>query len=178
MTSFEIIMTILNLLAIVIIPIAAVIIGQWLQNRAAKRRDKLEVFKTLMANRDGWTVESVQALNILDIVFADNENVRTAWKEFYNSLCIQNPNEMECKQCNQAHKKLLIAMAASLGYRDKISWETIENMYKPVGMVQAMNQQQMYQNGQMQLLGLLLKKVQDTSPQNQSNQEDNPNAHT
>ena len=56
---------ILNLIAIIVIPIAAVIIGQHLQNRAEKRKDKMEIFKTLMISRNGWTEESVRALNII-----------------------------------------------------------------------------------------------------------------
>lgn len=43
----------LNLVAIVMAPIVAVLIGQWLQNRAEKRKDKLEIFKTLMIARNG-----------------------------------------------------------------------------------------------------------------------------
>lgn len=35
----------LNLIAIVIIPIAAVLITQWLQNRAEKRKDKMQILR-------------------------------------------------------------------------------------------------------------------------------------
>ena len=53
---------ILNLIAIIIIPIIAVIIGQWLQTRSEKRKDKMHIFKTLMTSRVyGWTQESVIA---------------------------------------------------------------------------------------------------------------------
>ena len=39
---------ILNLAAIIIIPIFAVLIGQWLQDRSERRKDKMQIFKTLM----------------------------------------------------------------------------------------------------------------------------------
>lgn len=39
---------ILNLLAIIIVPIAAVLVGQHLQNKAEIRKDKMHVFKVLM----------------------------------------------------------------------------------------------------------------------------------
>ena len=56
MTCFEKIMAIFNLVAIVGIPILAVIIGQYLQNRAEKRKDKMQIFRTLMTSRIyGWT---------------------------------------------------------------------------------------------------------------------------
>ena len=59
---------VLNLIAIIIIPIAAVLIAQWLQNRAEKRKDKMQIFKALMTSRIyGWTPESVNALNSIDI---------------------------------------------------------------------------------------------------------------
>ena len=57
MTPFEIVIAILNLLALILIPIIAVIIGQHLQKVSAKRKDKMDVFKTMMMNRIGWSVE-------------------------------------------------------------------------------------------------------------------------
>lgn len=69
MSPFEIVTAILNLLALILIPIIAVIIGQYLQNVSAKRKDKMDVFKTMMMNRIGWSVEGTRALNIIDIVF-------------------------------------------------------------------------------------------------------------
>lgn len=69
MTRFETIMAVLNLVAIVGIPILAVVIGQYLQNRAEKRKDKMQIFRTLMTSRIyGWTVDSVHALNLIDVV--------------------------------------------------------------------------------------------------------------
>lgn len=58
MTIFEIIMTILNLIAVLLIPVVAVFVGQYLQERAQRRKDKMDIFKTLMINRVGWSVES------------------------------------------------------------------------------------------------------------------------
>ena len=70
MEPFEIVMTIINTLAVVAIPIVSVVGAHHLQNRAEKRKDKHNVIKTLKMSRTGWTVESVRALNIIDIVFA------------------------------------------------------------------------------------------------------------
>ena len=47
MTIFEIIMTILNLIAVLLIPVVAVFVGQYLQERAQRRKDKMDIFKTL-----------------------------------------------------------------------------------------------------------------------------------
>ena len=84
-----------NLVAIIIAPVVAVLIGQWFQNRGEKRKDKLEIFKTLMIARNGWNPESVKALNIIDIVYADDKAVREQWKEYYDRLCVEEPSEIE-----------------------------------------------------------------------------------
>lgn len=156
MSKFEIILTIINVLAIIVIPIVAVFVGQKLQDRSQKRKDKLEIFRALMMNRGiGWTAETVRALNIIDIVFSDDSTVRTRWKEYYNQLCIQAPNDMQRKQIQEAQDKLLEAIAQSLGYKKQVTWETIQNPYIPQGMLNAMQQQQNIQNGQEQLASVV-----------------------
>lgn len=142
---------ILNLLAIIVIPIFVVVVGHWMQISSEKRRDKMQIFKTLMTNRMGWTYESVKALNVIDIVFADDKDVRTKWKDYYTALCIQDPNEMQRQQIQQAQDKLLEAMAISLGYKKQVTWENIQNPYIPKGMLEAMRQQQVIQDGQEKL---------------------------
>ena len=133
---------ILNLIAIVVIPIVAVIIRQHLQNRAEVRKDKMHIFKVLMSSRIyGWTQEKVHCLNIIDIVFSDDRDVRSAWKELYDKYCVQNPNEMQMKLIQNAQYKLLETMAKSLGYKNNITWETIQNPYIPKGMLEQMDEQ-------------------------------------
>ena len=81
---------ILNLIAIVVIPIVAVVIGQHLQNRAEIRKDRMHIFKVLMTSRIyGWTQESVHCLNIIDIVFSDDKKVRNAWKDLFDKYHIE-----------------------------------------------------------------------------------------
>ena len=89
-----------------------------------REKDKLELFKVLMTSRMGWTPESVQAMNILDIVFSDDKKVRAAWKAYYDRLCTddpQNPTQQELKHIQEAQYELLETMANSLGYKDKDS---------------------------------------------------------
>lgn len=145
--------TILNLIALTVIPIVAVVIGHHLQDRSKKRDDKMEIFKILMTSRIyGWTNESVRALNIIDIVFSDDASVIQQWKNYYDKLCIQNPTEMDIKKIETEKNKLLETMANSLGYKDKITWETIQNPYIPKGMLDSMVQQQAFQNNQAELM--------------------------
>ena len=140
---------VLNLVAIIIIPIAAVLIAQWLQNRAEKRKDRMQIFKALMTSRIyGWTPESVNALNVIDIVFANDKSVRAAWKDLNDKYNVSDPDEQHLKKIQLAQYKLLEAIANSLGYKDKITWETIQNPYMPVGMANQIeaqkNMQQAY----------------------------------
>lgn len=182
MTPFEIVIAILNLLALISIPIIAVLIGQYLQTIAAKRKDKMDIFKTLMVNRLAWSVESVRALNIIDIVFADDDSVRKAWNEYYQKLCVEHPTEMQLKQIQQAQDKMLETMAISLGYKGKITWETIQNPYIPKGMIAAIDQQQTIQKGQTELAkvaGAFAQMIHNNAANQASNQqEDKPHANT
>ena len=159
---------ILNLIAIIIIPIIAVLIGQWLQTRAEKRKDKMHIFKTLMTSRVyGWTQESVYCLNIIDIVFADDREVRNAWKDLYDKYCVQNPDESQLKKIETAQYKLLESMAVSLGYKDKVTWETIQNPYIPQGMLRQIETQ----NQSQQAYNKLLLNMQQMIPQNKNTEE-------
>ena len=99
-------MAIINVIAIIAIPIVSVFVGQYLQNRSQHRKDKLDIFKTLMMNRVGWSVESVHAMNIIDVVFAKDRNVRSKWKDYYTLLCIQEPNDMQKQQIQTAQQRL------------------------------------------------------------------------
>ena len=151
-------LNIINIIAVIAAPIIAVWVGQKLQDRQERRKDKLEIFKTLMMSRMGWTVESVRALNVLDIVFSDDENVRSAWRNYYDRLCISdNPSEVELKKAQEAQYTLLETMAVSLGYKDKITWKTIQNPYVPKGMMEAEQNQKKYQEGQLALAEIAKK---------------------
>ncbi len=161
---------ILNLLAIIIIPIAAVLIGQHLQNRAEKRKDKMHIFKVLMTSRIyGWTQESVYCLNIIDIVFSDDEKVRNAWKDLFDKYCVQNPDDTQLKKIQNAQYKLLETMAKSLGYKDKVTWETIQNPYIPDGL----RRQQQEQAASQQAYNNILLNMQQMIPQNNKAEENN-----
>lgn len=130
-----ILLEVLNIIALIVVPIGAVLLGQFFQDRKEKRRDKLKVFEILMSSRMyGWTKESVYALNILDVIFVDDIKVRSAWKDLYDKLCVDNPDVMHIDKVQKARQRLLEEMAVSLGYKDKITWENIQNVYMPVGL--------------------------------------------
>ena len=137
-------MTVMNIVAVILSPIIALLVSQYLQNRSEKRKDRMQVFMSLMKTRAfGWNIESVNALNVIDVVFSDNKAVRDAWKTHYAALCVSEPKENELKRIQDTKYKLLEVMAKSLGYKDAINWETIQNPYYPKGLDNqiAINQQ-------------------------------------
>ena len=162
MTLFEKVVAVVNIAALIIVPIAAVLIGQLIQDRSEKRKDKMEIFKILMMTRYNWTAESVRALNIIDVVFAKDAKVRNAWKSCYDIVCLPS---YSVQQLNLAQDKLLEAMATSLGYKSSITWETIQNPYYPKFFTDAMQQQRNINNGQEMLADLVLQMQRNGFPQ-------------
>lgn len=154
-------MEIINIIALIIIPVLAVVIGQKLQVCSQKRNDKMQIFKTLMTSRIfGWTNESVQAMNLIDVVFADDKAVRKQWKICFDKMCVENPTDTDLSKIKLEREKLLEAMAKSLGYKDIITWESIQNPYIPKGMIDLMAQQQAYQNNQTIIMEQMKKTLQ------------------
>ena len=161
----------LNIIALVIVPILAVVVGQGLQHSAEKRRDKMHVFKTLMTSRIyGLTREGVEAQNIIDVVFVDDKKVREAWKDLNDKYHVSNPDEQHLEKVRQAQFKLLEEMARSLGYKDKITWETIQNPYVPNGLIEQMSNQTAYNQGMLAALahinGYMDRNQADSDGQN------------
>ena len=130
----------INIIAVLLSPIIAVWVGQKLQLKAKQRDDKMQIFKSLMTARIyGWTVESVHNLNIIDIVFSDDKNVRAAWKELFDKYANENPSDKKKKKIRVAREKLIEQMAISLGYKDEVTWDIIQNPYIPKGMAEQLN---------------------------------------
>ena len=114
----------------------------------------------------GWTPDSVHALNIIDIVFSDDKKVRAAWKDLNDKYHVDNPDDQHLKKIEQAQYKLIEEISNSLGYKDKITWETIQNPYIPRGMVMQIekqnNLQQVYYNTLDGVNRMVLSREQNT----------------
>ena len=163
-------MDVINIISIIVSPIIAVIVGQILQNNSKKRAEKLEIFKTLMVSRGlGWSVESVRALNVIEVVFGDDKNVLNQWKIYYDRLCVENTNETELAKIKSEGDKLLEVIAKSLGY--KITWETIQKPSIPQGLTDNLTQQQQYMNNQLSVMNLMNSYMQNMSLNKTNKQE-------
>ena len=149
-------MDVISVIAIMASPIIAVIVGQKIQDKSNKRADKMEVFKALMISRGlGWSIESVKALNTIEIVFCDDKKVLGQWKTYYDKLCVEEPSDMELSKMKTEGDKLLDVMAKSLGYKDIVTWETIQKPYIPKGLTENVSQQEQYKNAQISAMNMV-----------------------
>ena len=120
----------MNIIAVILGPIVAVIITLWYQSRKEKRDIKHRIFLTLMGHRKSNppTFALVEVLNTLDVVFADNPKVVHLWHEYYDLLSTQPPNY---QLWEHKYIDLLSEIALSLGYK-KLKQTDIEKFYTPV----------------------------------------------
>ena len=76
---------------------------------------------------------------------------------------------MQLKKIQNAQYKLLETIAKSLGYKDKVTWETIQNPYIPDGM----RRQQQEQAASQQAYNNILLNMQHMIPKNNKAEENN-----
>lgn len=113
--------------------IAATFVTIWWQSRSQRKAERLRIFSTLMSKRyDLPSEESVDALNMIDVAFYKDSQVRNAWKEFNDATNLPNSSEKE-QRIRDKHLRLLEVMALAVGYRD-INWENIKQYYFPKGL--------------------------------------------
>ena len=148
------VLDIINIIAIIVIPIFAVLIGQWLQNRSEKRKDKVRVFSHLMSYRAIGYVDqqSVNILNLIPIVFNDDKNVIEKYNIYLKSLNIKTEDfPQKQKEIENNKTKMLEEMAKNLGYKN-INWEIIQNSYLPQGLINEINSMNLFKQGQLEVV--------------------------
>lgn len=147
----------INLVAIIVIPILAVIIGQYLQDRSEKRKDKMRVFTHLMSYRSFGYIDqySVNIFNSVPIIFYDDKEVIEKYNSYLKSLNIK-PDDAQIKQkeIEDNKTKMLEAMAKSLKYKN-INWELIQNPYIPKGLLDQIDAENTYKRGQVEMAKIL-----------------------
>jgi uncharacterized protein DUF6680 len=100
---------------------------------ADKRRTKLHVFAVLMANRQSyWTGEPVNAFNLIDVVFNDSPDVRSAWAEMYLSFSRGIPDHVR----DERLRRLLGAMSRDLNLADELRTDDFGRVYRSDAVVE------------------------------------------
>lgn len=124
-------MEVINLIAVVVGPIVAVVITLWWQQRKEHRDAKLRLFLTLMAKRRTIppTIEWVDAPKVIDVAFADTPQVVQLWHEYYAGLA-NPPANQNYQQLEHTYLLMLSAMARTLGYT-RLEQTDIDKFYSP-----------------------------------------------
>ena len=88
-------MTIFNLLTLIAIlvgPIAAVIVTRHIDAKRDNRNRKMEIFRTLMrTRRQPTSIQHVEALNLVEIEFSDCEQIKQAFTVLFEHFATQHP---------------------------------------------------------------------------------------
>jgi hypothetical protein len=120
-------------------PAIAVIITLWHQSRTAKREAKQKLFLDLMSHRKTMppTREWVNALNLIYVVYADNQSIVQYWQALYEII---NTQPWNSQRYTHAHLDLLSAMARELGYKG-LTQTDIDKFYSPDALAIAASMQ-------------------------------------
>lgn len=131
-------LTVASIVAIIVGPIIALAIQRWADHRRELRREKLWVFRTLMAHRaTRLNPNFVQALNAIDVIFHGDsqkeKDVRTAWKILLDHLNTDQKSENAVQRQLDLLVTLLARMGKCLGYDfDEVYLK--RQAYQPVGL--------------------------------------------
>ena len=86
----------ISILAIILGPIAAVLIGKYLQDRDRKYHRKLSTFRDIMKTRNmGLSADHVLSLNLIQIDFYDNKKVLDSYARYMENLSTPLPKSDE-----------------------------------------------------------------------------------
>jgi hypothetical protein len=128
--------------------LATVITLAW-QNKSEKVKMKREIFTTLMAYRFNIAnAESVKALNCVQVVFYNNEDVRNAWKKFKT---VADTVPFIQQNLIDAHISLLEEIAKDLKYNN-INWTEIKSSYYPEAIAEEINESKALRKAQLQVV--------------------------
>jgi len=121
---------VINIIAILLSPIIALLISHALQKKYERKKEKLSILKTLMTQRVRQnSIEYVNALNVIDIIFSNSEKVRLAYKKLHDSY---NQKDFDYSKAQTQLTKLIEAIVEDVGYKEKITWDEIQQPYYPI----------------------------------------------
>lgn len=109
------------MLTILLSPLFAVQVTQWLQRKQEVKDRRERLFKSIMSTRASrLSREHVTALNMIDVEYygsdAGSKAVRSAWKAYLDHLNSGVPGDTWHERQEQLLTDLLHSMAKSLGY--------------------------------------------------------------
>ncbi len=157
----------ISILAVIVSPIIPIVITLWYHSYKEKRDGKRNLFYTLMAHRKSSppAYEWVNALNLIDVVFADNPKVLQLWHEYYDLLHTQPPN---FALWEHKYIDMLSEVAQVLGYK-KLKQTDIEKFYSPVAHGDQLQMNTLLQGELLRVLkntaSLVVTSLNDKTPE-------------
>jgi hypothetical protein len=96
----------------------------------------MQVFNALIGNRNNQiSIDSVRALNMIDVVFHDAARVRGLWHEYFDMLSNKGlENDLGWKQRQKKNLEMITEMAKVLGYGEAITHLDVDRVYNPIGL--------------------------------------------
>jgi hypothetical protein len=99
-----------------------------------RQKSKQQIFGMLMQERAAiYTEDGVKALNLIDVVFHDNREVREAWAELF---LIFNTNPLPPHVLEERLRKLLSAIAKDVGLGESLRTDDLGRVYSPNAITQ------------------------------------------
>lgn len=168
-------LAIANVIAIALSPLIAVSVTLGYQHWREKRNSKMWVLNTLIGTRSNpLTYEAVRALNMIDITFSKDTDVRRLWREYFEMLNNQGlNNQLGYEQRQRKNLELITEMAAALGYRKEVTHLDVDRVYQPQGIVNTEDRNERVMNELLRVLqntqGLQATQIPQasTGPRNQ-----------
>lgn len=154
----------LNIIAILLSPLIATGVTLYFTHKNDKKKDKLALLAKLMTTRlNRSTIEYVDTLNMIDIIFYDSKNVRAELKKLLDAYRSDKPDNNEIDIRNL---RLIESMTKHLGYT-KMNWEEISKPYAPIWYYDELHKQEKYKCGQLEMANFI--KLLTNIPNNTNN---------
>lgn len=146
---------IINILAILASPVIALFISNKIQNDKDKRNDKLWILKILMMQRvSTQDISYVNALNLIDLIFVDSKSVRDAYAALYSEYA-KNEADFSAERISRAKTKLIEMIVNDIGYKDKITWDNIQQPYGPKWLLDEIDKKNQLMNAQIDMANIV-----------------------
>lgn len=141
-------------------PIIAVVITRMSDERKEISARRMDIFRTLMRTRKlPIHYEHVGALNLIEIEFAKDPKVISAWKEYFQKLNVHMPPNAPQKSfddlVDQRQKlltKLIFEMSQVLGFKLE-QLDILDGNYIPQGWSDEETEQRIIRRSLIQVLG-------------------------
>lgn len=154
--------------------LVATFVTIWWQKRAQLKIEKNKIFTALMSKRyEIASEESVEALNMIDVIFYKSPKVRAAWKNFLHAAGLPDA-DTKGQMVSDKHLRLLEVIAEDIGYK-KIRWDDIKEYYYPVGLSDKKRDEEILRKAQINVAVAQIEKEKEYNDASHINSQEDFN---